>query len=53
MTKAANPVTAFDRMNASVLMAVTPEYRKVRTARSRSKDHIEARPAPSPWSPTS
>ncbi|HUW72884.1 MAG TPA: alpha/beta hydrolase [Methyloceanibacter sp.] len=46
MSKVTNPISAFDRMNASVLMAVTPEYGEVKTARRRSKDHIEARPGP-------
>jgi pimeloyl-ACP methyl ester carboxylesterase len=41
-----NPIGLLDSINASVLLAVTPEFSKVKAARSASKDHIGARPGP-------
>jgi pimeloyl-ACP methyl ester carboxylesterase len=41
-----NPIGLLDSINASVLLAVTPEYSKVKAARSTSKDRIAARPGP-------
>jgi pimeloyl-ACP methyl ester carboxylesterase len=41
-----NPIGLLDSINASVLLAVTPEYSKVKAARSASKDHVAARPGP-------
>jgi pimeloyl-ACP methyl ester carboxylesterase len=46
MADTKNPIGLFDNINASVLLAVTPEYSKVRAARSVSKDRIAARPGP-------
>jgi pimeloyl-ACP methyl ester carboxylesterase len=41
-----NPIGAFDRLNATVLLAVTPEYAEVKAARRASKARIAARPGP-------
>lgn len=46
MTKTRNPLSLFDTMNANVLLAVTPEYPKVRAAARASKARISARPGP-------
>jgi len=41
-----NPITTVDRMNANVLLAVTPKYRKVTAAQQRTGERISARPGP-------
>jgi len=41
-----NPISLMDRLNASVLMAVTPEYAKVKAARAASGLSLSARPGP-------
>ena len=46
MEDTSKPISAFDRMNANVLLAVTPEYRKVRAAQQRSTEKTAARPGP-------
>ena len=46
MSEDKNPIGLFDSMNANVLLAVTPEYAKVRAARSASKERTSARPGP-------
>jgi pimeloyl-ACP methyl ester carboxylesterase len=46
MTSSAHPISLLDRFNASVLLAVTPEYAQVRAARLRTGDHLCARPGP-------
>ena len=40
------PISLFDSLNASVLIALTPEYPKVKAARLASTDQITARPGP-------
>ena len=46
MAAKTNPITAFDRLNASILMAVTPEYAKVKAARAASGVSLSARAGP-------
>jgi pimeloyl-ACP methyl ester carboxylesterase len=41
-----DPIGAFDRLNAAVLMAVTPEHAAVKAARRASQAPIAARPGP-------
>jgi pimeloyl-ACP methyl ester carboxylesterase len=46
MAETRNPIGLFDSLNAVVLLAVTPEYSKVKAARRASTDRIVARPGP-------
>jgi pimeloyl-ACP methyl ester carboxylesterase len=46
MAEIKNPISLFDRLNANVLLAVTPEYPKVKAARLASTDRVSARPGP-------
>jgi pimeloyl-ACP methyl ester carboxylesterase len=46
MANIKKPIGLFDSLNASVLLAVTPEYPKVKAARLASTDQITARPGP-------
>ena len=46
MANIKNPIGLLDTINASILLAVTPEYPKVKAARSASTDYVTARPGP-------
>ena len=46
MDDAENPIGLVAGINASVLLAVTPEYPTVKAARRASTEHIAARPGP-------
>jgi pimeloyl-ACP methyl ester carboxylesterase len=47
----ANPIGVLDRLNANVLLAVTPEYDTVKKAQRSSAKRIEARPGPFAMTP--
>lgn len=51
MPDAQNPIGFVDKLNASVLLAVTPEYRQIKAANRASTNHIKARPGPFTMTP--
>jgi pimeloyl-ACP methyl ester carboxylesterase len=44
MTTPADPISAFDKLNAAVLLTVTPEYARIKAARTPGAGRAEARP---------
>jgi pimeloyl-ACP methyl ester carboxylesterase len=46
MTAQFDPITALDRVTASVLMRLTPEHAEIQQAQRRSKEPLEAHPGP-------
>jgi hypothetical protein len=46
MNSTSNPIGFFDKLNASVMLAVTPEYSKIKAARSKGAGCISSSTKP-------